>query len=64
MPPKAAYLMFETSPDLEFEYFLAQKLSMTVAAMRKQMSGEEFTGWGMYYSRKAQRAELANLRSA
>jgi len=36
---------------------------MTVAEMRERMSAEEFTHWGMYYSRKAQRQELENLRS-
>jgi hypothetical protein len=37
---------------------------MTVAAMREQMSSEEFTHWGIYYSRKAQREELARKRGA
>ena len=43
---------------MEFEFFLAQKLGMTVARMRTEMSNDEFIHWGMYYSRKAQREEL------
>lgn len=46
--------------DLEFEYFLAQKLSMTVGEMRERMSGEEYTGWSVYFGRKTQREQLAN----
>lgn len=53
----------DQDPTLEFEFFLAQKLGMTVDAMRRSMSSEEFTGWGMYYARKAQREELARLQS-
>lgn len=44
--------------DLEFEYYLAEQLGKTVAEMR-QMSGDEFTGWVVYYGRKAQREQLA-----
>lgn len=61
MPPKAMYLMMETSPDLEFEFFLAQKLGRTVAELR-EMSAREFLGWSVYYARKAQREELARLQ--
>lgn len=49
----------ETEPTLEFEFFLAQKLSRTVEELR-QMSNQEFVGWGVYYARKAQREELAS----
>ena len=45
--------------DLEFEFYLAQKLGMTVGVMREQMSGGEYTGWQVYYGRKAQREQLA-----
>lgn len=48
----------ETNPALEFEYFLAQKLGMTVADMRYRMGAGEFVEWQIYYGRKAQRAEL------
>lgn len=48
--------------ELEFEFFLAQKLGMTVARMRAEMPAEEFLGWDVYYRRKAQRDELAMKR--
>lgn len=53
----------EANPDLEFEHFLAQKLGMTVAAMREQMSNEEFVRWDIYYRREAQRREAELLKS-
>jgi hypothetical protein len=43
--------------------FLAQKLSITVAALREQMSSDEFMRWGVYYARLAQRAELERLKA-
>lgn len=57
MPPKAMYLEMETT-DLEFEYFLAHELHRTVAEVR-QMGCEEYTGWTVYFGRKAQREQLA-----
>jgi len=47
----------ETSPELEFEFFLAVKLGRTVAELR-QMSSDEFMRWGIYYAREAQRIQL------
>jgi hypothetical protein len=55
------YLAMEYDPTLEFEFYLAQKLGRTVDELR-QMSAEEFTGWSVYYARKAQKEELARLR--
>ena len=52
----------ENSPELEFEYFLAQKLGMTRAALVTEMGSDEFLGWEIYYGRKAQQAELARLK--
>ena len=43
--------------------FLAQKLAMTVARLRMEMSAREFLRWNMYYARKAQREELETLRA-
>lgn len=50
---------------MEFEFFLAQKLAMTVDELRDRMSNQEFTHWHIYYGRKAQRdeLELAKARS-
>lgn len=49
----------EADPALEFELFLAQKLGMTRARLREEMSADEFVHWGVFYARKAQREELA-----
>lgn len=48
----------ETSPDVEFDHFLAEKLSMTVAEMRRRMPAAEWLSWNVFYNRKAQRREL------
>jgi hypothetical protein len=58
-PPKATFQRFEASPDLEFDYLLAEKLGMLVADLRERMTGDEYLGWTVYFQRKAQRAELA-----
>lgn len=62
MPPKAMYMEMETSPTLEFEFFLAQKLGRTVAELR-EMEEIEFVGWCVYYGRKAQREQLAMAKA-
>jgi hypothetical protein len=62
VPTKAVYRTFETDPTSEFEHYLAQKLAMTVARLRAEMSNEEFERWGVYYSRIAQKQELERLK--
>ena len=62
MPKKAAYWAFETTPGLEFEFFLAEKLGVMVGDLRERMSGDEFTHWAIYYGRRAQREQLARLK--
>lgn len=47
--------------DLEFEFFLAEKLSKTVGEVR-EMPSEEFQQWAIYYARKAQKRQLEHLR--
>lgn len=59
MPPKAAWIAFETNPDLEFDFYLAEKLGMTVADLRERLSGQEYLQWSVYFSRKANRQKLA-----
>lgn len=49
----------ENKPDLEFEFYLAEKLGMTVARLRTEIGNQEFVEWSIYYARKAQRRELA-----
>ncbi len=56
------YLAFEHHAGLEFEFYLATKLHMTVGRMRKEMSQVEYQHWGIYYARKAQRAELERAK--
>lgn len=59
MPGKAAWLDLENDEQLEFEFFLAEKLKIgTVAEMRARMSHGEFVYWSRYYSRRAAEAEL------
>jgi hypothetical protein len=53
-----AYLRFEAEPDEEFDHYLAQKLGMTVARMRDEVSSDEWLRWSVYFGRKAQRQEL------
>lgn len=48
---------------MEFEFFLAERLRMTVGEMRERMSNAEFVRWSVYYGRKAQSAELEAKRS-
>jgi hypothetical protein len=62
VPTKAAYRLFETDPEFEFEFYLAQKLSMTVGELRERMSQHEFLYWNVYYGRIAQRQELERLK--
>lgn len=49
----------EANPDLEFEFYLAQKLGMTVARLRAELGHDEWVGWSIYYARLAQNQELA-----
>jgi hypothetical protein len=61
---KAAYLEFEDDPELDFEFFLAEKLHMSVARLRKEVPNDEIMRWSVYYGRKAQDAELAAAKAA
>jgi hypothetical protein len=54
MPPKAAWKTFQANPELEFEFFLAAELGMTVGELRQRMSQDEFIQWSVYYGRKSQ----------
>jgi hypothetical protein len=56
---KAAYLAFENDPELEFEFFLAEQLKMTVARLRREMSNDELLRWSVFYARRRQNEELA-----
>jgi hypothetical protein len=41
---------------------LAEKLGMTVAQLRGEMSNAEFVEWSVFLGRRAQREELAAQR--
>lgn len=63
MPPKEIYLEFENDPELEWEFYIAERLGIgTVAELRRRMGHDEFVRWQVYYGRKAQRQELAARR--
>lgn len=49
----------ETNPDLEFEFYLADRLGRTVAELRDSVGNDEFVAWWIYFARLAQRRELA-----
>lgn len=63
MPPKATWLRFETEPDFHFDFYLAEKLRMPVAEMRRRLSAEEYMAWGIYYGRRAQAQQMAAMRA-
>ncbi len=63
MPRKAAYEAFEADPELEFEFYLADRLSRTVDELRQSMGQDEFVRWAVYHGRKAQRRELAAMKT-
>lgn len=44
---------------MEWEFFIASDLGMTVDELRVRLSQEEFVRWVIYHGRKAQRMELA-----
>lgn len=48
----------ETEPEFFFEFFLAEKLGMTLSQVRR-MPQRDFMQWGVYFGRKAQQRELA-----
>lgn len=52
----------EQTPEVEWEHFLAEKLGMTVARLRSEMSQAEFVRWQIYYGRIAQKREIEELR--
>lgn len=59
MPPKAAWLELEANPELEFEFFLAAELGMTLGRLRQELSSnQEFVYWQVFYGRKTQSDQL------
>ena len=62
MPGKAAYKALEADPELEFTYYLADRLKMTVARLTAEMPAAEFGLWQAYHARRAQEIELAQKK--
>lgn len=42
---------------------LAEKLGMTVAQLRAEMPNEEFVAWSVFLGRRAQREQLAQMKT-
>lgn len=59
MPTK----VLQGEPGVEFDFFLADRLRMTVADLRSRLSNEEYVFWQMYHSRRAQEIELEQLKA-
>ena len=59
-PPTKA---MEADPTLEYEIYLARKLSRTVDELRRTMSGAEFTRQFVYDMREVQRRELQQAKA-
>lgn len=53
---------FEADPGLEFEFFLAGELGMTVDELRTRMSNGEFVRWAVYHGRRVQEQEIRGGR--
>jgi hypothetical protein len=49
----------ETSPDVEFDHYLTERLGWrSVAEMRRGMSAVEWQAWWVYFARKGQRRDM------
>lgn len=53
----------ETNPELEFEFYLADRLRMTVDELRAKMTNDEFIKWSVYHGRRAQKQEMATIQA-
>lgn len=59
MPPKALV----SDDELSFEFFLADRLRMTVGELRERMSHAEFVYWTRWHALRAQAEELERLKA-
>jgi hypothetical protein len=44
---------------LEWEFYIADRLGMTVADLRRRMGHDELVLWQVYHGRRAQKAQQA-----
>lgn len=63
-PTKAFEPKLGGDPALEWEYYLAERLHMTVHDLRRRMGNDEFIRWQVYYGRKAQKQQQAQWGAA
>lgn len=40
------------------EFYVAEKLGLTVARLRAEMSNDEFLRWSIFFARKSQRDQV------
>ena len=58
---RTTYELFDARPDLEFDYYLTEKLGWrSVDAMRRGLPAAEYHEWKIYLARKAQQRQLRN----
>lgn len=50
---------FALQPDLQFKYFLAAELHMTVRELSRDMDCVEYHWWGVHFLRKADAEQKA-----
>jgi hypothetical protein len=55
-------MRFQTDDDFHFDYFLAEKLHLTIGQVHA-MPQEEWLNWAMYFTRKSQARDLEMRRS-
>lgn len=63
VPPKAKWIRFETDDLFHFEFFLAERLHLTVRELRQTLDMDELVSWSVYYGRKAQQKQLAAMQA-
>lgn len=54
-------MRFETDPEFHFDFFLAERLRMSLGQVRA-LPAREYLEWGVYFGRKAQAQELEAKR--
>lgn len=50
-------MKLETEPDFFFDFFLAEKLRLTLSEVR-DMPAEEWSQWAIYFAKKAQQQQM------